>query len=212
MVIKKNILITSGPTWVAIDGVRVISNIASGQTGFLLAREFSKFGYPVTLLMGPGNTFAKLKGVKVLSFKYFQQLKQLLDQELRTKKYAVVIQAAAVADYKLKAVRRSKISSALKALRLELIPTEKLIKNLKKYSADIVAIGFKFQPHARKLKLVKDGRDLLKAAQLDLVVANNSKNNRYLAYILENHNTNGPYNNKAAMAANLVKLIFKKIC
>jgi len=50
---NKRILITAGPTWVPIDTVRVISNIATGQTGILLAEKLRSLGAKVTLLLGP---------------------------------------------------------------------------------------------------------------------------------------------------------------
>ena len=50
---NKRILITAGPTWVAIDSVRVISNIATGETGILLAKRLSLQGAKVTLALGP---------------------------------------------------------------------------------------------------------------------------------------------------------------
>ncbi len=49
----KRILITAGPTWVPIDNVRVISNIATGTTGVLLAWQTSAQGAKVTLVLGP---------------------------------------------------------------------------------------------------------------------------------------------------------------
>ena len=204
----KRILITAGPAWVAIDRVRVISNLSSGETGFILADKFKKLGAKVTLLLGPGNFCrAGQTGIQLIRFKYFHELARLLENELKNKKYAAVIHAAAVADYQPKEIIRRKVSSLLKHWQINLVPTKKLIKSLKIYQPDLFAVGFKFQPDANKDKLVTKGRDLLKSANLNLVVANSNKNNGYQAYILDRQNQYGPFLNKTKMAVYLSKMV-----
>ena len=51
----KKILITAGPTWVAVDKVRVITNIFGGALGTIIAEQAKKTGAQITLLMGPGR-------------------------------------------------------------------------------------------------------------------------------------------------------------
>jgi phosphopantothenoylcysteine decarboxylase/phosphopantothenate--cysteine ligase len=81
---RKKILITAGPTWVPIDKVRVISNIASGETGILLAKEADRLGLDVTLILGPiGSRFKKTIGVK--RFHHFDELHGLIKRELKNK-------------------------------------------------------------------------------------------------------------------------------
>jgi len=212
LVIKKKILITAGPTWVALDKVRIISNIASGQTGLILAERFKKTGAKVTLLLGPGDfSGAIVPGVKIIRFKYFSELKQLLDTELKKHKYSAVIHAAAVADYKPEKITHRKISSRLNNWKISLVPTEKLVSNLKNYTPGLIAVGFKFEPGAGKNKLVKKGSRLLKQAGLDLVVANSNKNKAYQAYLLDGIKQYGPYLTKPAMADCLLKIIMDRL-
>jgi len=205
----KTILITAGPTWVAIDQVRVISNLASGETGFILADKFKKLGAKVTLLLGPGNFYhpGSLTGIKLIRFNYFSELVQRLDHELKNHKFAAVIHAAAVADYQPKEVTYRKVSSLRKNWRIDLVPTKKLINCLRIYQPDLFTVGFKFQPDARKDTLIKKGRELLKSANLNLVVANSNKNNGYQAYILDGLNQYGPFLSKLKMADYLSKLV-----
>lgn len=59
----KNVLITGGPTYEAIDPVRFIGNHSSGKTGVLLADECAKRGAKVTLVTGP--THGKVKDPSV---------------------------------------------------------------------------------------------------------------------------------------------------
>ena len=209
LITPKKILITAGPTWVAIDSARVISNIATGQTGFILAKECKKLGAQVTLLLGPGSFYQKITGIKIINFKYFTQLKQLLKNELKTGKYSAIIHAAAVSDYQLPTTIKDKISSQLKNLKLNLVPTEKLIYSLKKYAPTLIRVGFKFEPQATKEMLIKKAVALLKTADLNLVVANSNKKSGYQAYILDGKNKWGPILSKQKMASKLIKLLDK---
>jgi len=193
---------------VAIDQVRVISNQASGETGFILADKFKKLGAKVTLLLGPGNFCPAVQtGIKLIRFKYFSELAQLLDKELKNGNYAAVIHAAAVADYQPKEMIQRKISSLRHSWKINLVPTRKLINGLKKYQPDLFTVGFKFQPDANKNRLIEKGSLLLKSANLDLVVANSNKNSGYQAYILDGLNKYGPFLNKTKMAIYLTRLM-----
>jgi phosphopantothenoylcysteine decarboxylase/phosphopantothenate--cysteine ligase len=212
LVTKKNILITAGSSWVALDKTRIISNTASGKTGLILSEQFKKNRVKVTLLLGPGDFSASIiSGVRVINFKYFSELKRLLNSELRKRKYSAVIHTAAVADYQPEKIIQRKISSGLDNWKIKLVPTEKLINSLKRYSPGLTAVGFKFEPGAGKNKLIEKGNSLLKQANLDLVVANSNKNKAYQAYILDGRNKFGPFLSKVAMADCLSKLVMKKI-
>jgi len=212
LVIKRNILITAGSTWVALDKVRVISNTASGQTGFALANEFKKLGAKVTLLLGPGDFYSlKPQGIKIIHFKYFSELNRLLKKELEKGKYAAVIHAAAVSDYQPEKAICRKVSSRLNSWKINLVPTKKLVDNLKDYEPELISVGFKFEPDAGKDRLVEKGKSLLQQANLDLVVANSNKNKAYQAYILDGKDRYGPFLSKAKMAACLSKLVEKKL-
>ena len=107
---NKRILITAGPTWVAIDKVRVISNIASGKTGVILAEKLNNCGAKVTLLMGPGECCCLNKKIRLVRFKFFADLKQTITRELKSNKYDVIIHSAAVSDYRVENVYSGKIS------------------------------------------------------------------------------------------------------
>jgi phosphopantothenoylcysteine decarboxylase / phosphopantothenate---cysteine ligase len=206
---KKEVLITAGPSWVAIDGARVISNLSSGQTGFILAEKFKKLGAKVTLLLGPGNFFNDQEQVTIKRFKYYTELAHLLEKELKKAKYSAVIHAAAVADYQPRKAFPGKISSQRKNLKLDLVPTKKLIKGLKKYQPGLFAVGFKFEPKTSKIKLINSGKQLLKNENLDLVVANSDRNGGYQAYIIGAEVKCGPFLNKNTMAVALTKLTKK---
>ena len=203
---NKKVLITSGPTWVPIDNVRVISNTASGKTGVLLANNFAQQGCRVTLLLGPAEASGLNNLVSLKRFTFFDELNNLIKKEL-DKNYDIVIQAAAVSDFKPRSVSNKKISSHNKSLELILKPTPKIINSLRKLKPRSYLAGFKFEPDMEAGKLIKEARRLIKAADLNCVVANSLSNKRYSAYIVESKENYGPFLSKPEMVNSLVKLI-----
>ena len=165
---NKNVLITSGPTWVAIDDVRVISNRSTGEMGRALARAFQKVGARVTLLEGPIS---------------FEELERRLEKELR-KNYQVVVHAAAVSDYQLKRPFPSKLSSHKRNLSLTLKPTKKIIQSIKKINPKVFLVGFKLEPRLTKSKVKGLTKDLFKKAGCDLVVANKVNGKSYQGFMV----------------------------
>ncbi len=137
MVIKKlknkRILITAGPTWVPIDSVRVISNVATGETGILLAEKLNAIGAKVTFLLGPAAGVPVInKGIRTIRFRFFDELKKVLIKELSSGKYDIVIHSAAVSDYRPMEKYGAKVSSNKNSWKIRLAPTEKLIDTVKK--------------------------------------------------------------------------------
>ncbi len=204
---NKRILITAGPTWVPIDKVRVISNTATGATGILLADSLAQQGVKVTLLLGPVGAYCVNKKVKVIDFKFFNELSSRLRGQLQKRKYAAVIHAAAVSDYKPNVANRKKISSNMKSLRLTFKQTPKIIDSLHKLSPGSFLVGFKFEPDLAGKKLISKGCDLFKRAHLDLVVANSMPKKHYLAYLISNKRNYGPFLSKEKMIRGLIALI-----
>ncbi|PIP19146.1 MAG: hypothetical protein COT38_05905 [Candidatus Omnitrophica bacterium CG08_land_8_20_14_0_20_41_16] len=208
---NKRILITAGPTWVKIDSVRVINNTASGLTGILLAEKLNRLGAKVTLLLGPValavDTCCLNNKIRLIRFRFFDELRLILKRELALKRYAVVIHTAAVSDYKPALICQGKIRSGLKALSIKLRPTPKIINVFKEAQPDIFLVGFKFEPKASKINLIKEARRLIKNTHSDLIAANTLKNNHYLAYLVSPDKIRGPMRSKKNMAESLIKIL-----
>ncbi len=180
----KKILVTCGPTWVAIDPVRVISNVSSGELGQLLTKALLKQGARVTLLEGPvANPFADRRA-KVIRFRFFDELHKTFRQELG-KHYAAVVHAAAVADFQPVRPSPKKIDSRGGRLKLELMPTPKLINAVKRTSPQTFLVGFKLRPGLTQRSAQAASRELFKDAHCDLVVANTCSKAGYRAWILD---------------------------
>jgi phosphopantothenoylcysteine decarboxylase/phosphopantothenate--cysteine ligase len=202
------ILITAGPTWVKIDEVRILTSIFTGRTGIYLAKEFKKKGHSVTLFLNP-HLIGKIKGVQVIPFKYFEDFKEKITKELKRNDYDVIIHSAAVSDYKLKKTFEGKIPSGKKELTLKLIPTEKVIKIMRKLAKDAVIIQFKLE--IKRKDLLGKAYRSLKENKTDFVVANALEDLRlgYKAFIMDKENHTVVLNSQKSLFNNLHKIISK---
>ena len=209
---NKKVLITAGPTWVAIDKVRVISNVASGTTGILLAKEADRLGCKVTLILGPVGEADLKKAIKIKRFHYFDELHSLIRRELRTKKYDVVIHSAAVSDYKPKQLFFGKIKSSTKGLSLELEKTIKIVDKIKKYGPRVLLTIFKLELGLSKKEMLRRARGTMKIAKADLAVVNTfSKQSPYKALAIDKRRVFFMVSSKQALAKKLLSLISAKI-
>ena len=208
MVIKnKRILITAGPTWVAIDSVRVISNIATGETGILLAEKLKSLGANVTLLLGAVQNCCLDKKIRLIRFKFFDELKNAVIKELRSKKYDIVIHSAAVSDYRPLKTYTQKVKSSRAIWKLNLVPTIKIIDLIKRIDRSLFLVGFKFEPRVSKGILIKRAKALMRKAHLDFAVANTIDKNQYRAYIINHNKIHGPLFDRGHLAKKLIEII-----
>jgi phosphopantothenoylcysteine decarboxylase/phosphopantothenate--cysteine ligase len=207
----KRVLITAGPTWVPIDSVRVISNIATGETGLLLAQELSRTGAKVTLVLGPSGICCVNRSIRLVRFKFFDELKKIITRELTSKKYDIVIHSAAVSDYRPLSVLKKKIPSGRRKLQIELVPTPKIIDAIRKIDRNLYLVGFKFQPNAGRKLLIKKTEGLFRRSKPDLVVANTLMRKRYQAFIVDSKTVYGPLADKKAMTGELIRLIRERL-
>jgi phosphopantothenoylcysteine decarboxylase/phosphopantothenate--cysteine ligase len=206
----KKILMTCGPTWVAIDDMRVISNRSSGEMGHLLAKALLASKAKVTLLEGPVTHSFTSKGIKVLKFSFFDELSKLLNQELNNK-YDCVIHAAAVSDFKPRKVFSKKIKSDSK-LTLDFVPTPKLINAIKAKSPDTFLVGFKLESHLNSSSAVRETKNLFSQAKCDLVVANFMKTDGYEALVLDpDRSLLGKAKNKIQLARLMVNILKERL-
>jgi len=210
---NKRILITAGPTWVPIDNVRVISNIATGKTGILLAQNLQDLGAKVTLVLGPAESCCLNKQIRLIRFRFFEDLRKIISAELKSKKYNILIHSAAVSDYRPKVKHNRKISSNLKQWRLNLVPTVKIIDLIRKLDASLYLVGFKFEPQAKDSFLLAQARNLRKRVKANLVVANTiDKKDRYRAYVINQGRRYGPISNREGLVRRLIKIIGDNLC
>jgi len=210
---NKRVLITAGPTWVTIDKVRVISNTATGKTGILLAEKLQDLGAKVTLALGPVESCCLNKEIRLIRFKFFEDLRKIIGTELKSKRYNILIHSAAVSDYRPARKYNLKVGSGLKQWKVNLVPTIKIIDLIRDSDASLYLVGFKFEPQAKDSFLLAQARNLLLRVNANLVVANTiDKKNNYRAYILSPDRRYGPILSRQGLAGKLTKIIGEDVC
>jgi phosphopantothenoylcysteine decarboxylase/phosphopantothenate--cysteine ligase len=199
------VLITCGATWTPIDDVRVISNISSGEMGHLIAQAFCQKKAKVTIIEGPVTHALKDKNIKIVKYRFFDELARVLKKEL-LKKYDIIVHAAAVSDFKVIGASKIKLSSD-KALTLKLTATPKLIKDIKRLSPESFLVGFKLESKLNPKSIFKTVRSLFTGSGCNLVVANTLAGG-YKAFIV-NSDSDILYmtNSKQKMAKALVNIL-----
>jgi phosphopantothenoylcysteine decarboxylase/phosphopantothenate--cysteine ligase len=93
----RQVLVTAGPTFEAIDPVRGITNHSSGKMGFAIARAAREAGAQVTLVAGPVHLRTP-RGVQRIDVQSAQQMFDAVHQQLP--QAGVFIATAAVADWR----------------------------------------------------------------------------------------------------------------
>lgn len=93
----KQVLVTAGPTYEAIDPVRGITNLSSGKMGFAIARAAREAGATVTLIAGPVH-LPTPRGVRRVNVK--SALNMLAAGLEHAQDADIFIATAAVADWR----------------------------------------------------------------------------------------------------------------
>ena len=101
----KSALVTSGPTYEAIDPVRFIGNRSSGKQGHAIAAALARAGAAVTLVSGP-VALADPAGVKVVRIESAREMLAACEAALPAD---IAVFAAAVADWRVEEVAAQKI-------------------------------------------------------------------------------------------------------
>ena len=168
-----NILITAGATREPIDAVRFLSNVSTGRTGALLADALAAQGHAVTLLHGE----AAVRPTRVNDTEAFAStaaLQAALRRRLGSGAYDAVIHCAAVSDYRPATTHEGKMTSYAAELTLRLVPTPKLLPELKTYAAPrpLKVIGFKLTAGADAAGRAAAVAKLFAAGTVDAVIHN----------------------------------------
>jgi len=219
----KKILVTAGPTWVPIDSVRVISNISSGLTGITIAQHAASRGADVTLLLGPAcikdslacrNRKPGQAKLKIVRFKYFDELKRIIERQLDEKKYDILIHTAAVSDYRPVKVFNGKIKSGKQELKIFLKPTLKLTDILKRNGRGAFLVMFKLEVKTSRKKLIDAAyKDMIRAGA-DLVVANNLEDineTSHKGYVIDLKKKVNSVATKKELADRLFQIILERL-
>lgn len=162
----RKIMISAGPTIEAIDPVRYITNRSSGKMGYAIAKRAVARGAQVTLVSGKTDLEVPEGLAKFISIESADDLYENLVGEFDSND--VVIQSAAVADYKPKSYSDKKIKKKDSDLRIDLCRNKDIAQELGKIKGDKVLVGFAAETN----DVLENAAKKIKKKNLDFIVAN----------------------------------------
>jgi len=176
-------LVTAGPTYEPLDDVRRLTNFSTGRLGTELAAFLVSRGHEVTLLRGEQATWTEAVKAKVVTFTTTSDLRERL-KAAATEGIETVFHAAAVSDFafgtvwqrtaagQLVPIKSGKISSRLENLFAELVPTPKIIAELRDWYPDALLVGWKFEVDGNRESVIAEARKQIAKCRTDACVAN----------------------------------------
>lgn len=162
----KKVIITSGPTYEAIDPVRFIGNHSSGKMGHSLAEELQQAGCDVTVISGPSrynsqNVSYNLISVTSADEMYEQTLEHFVNAD-------IAVFAAAVADYKPAHAAPQKIKKQSDQMTIELVKNKDIALEMGKIKKNQVNVGFALETENEN----ENAAAKLQKKNFDLIVLN----------------------------------------
>ncbi len=177
-------IVTAGPTYEPLDKVRRLTNFSSGRLGSELADFLTDRGHDVTLLIGEQATFHGERKVHLVET--FTTTSDLGEHLRRRGGDSVdaVFHAAAVSDFKfgkiwvrsaqgdLTEMHSGKISTRQGTLLAELLPTQKIIAELRQWFPKARLVGWKFEVDGDRSIVIAQAEKQIAECRTDASVAN----------------------------------------
>jgi phosphopantothenoylcysteine synthetase/decarboxylase len=148
------IVLTCGPAWEPIDGMRRLTNASTGALGARLADAWTIVGHRVLVFRGSGATADKpTRAAGLLAFDTNKDLANKLEALSRRERVDAVMHAAALCDFKVAAVRAAdgsapgtaKIPSRAGRITIELEPAMKVLPRLREWFPTAQLVGWKYE-------------------------------------------------------------------
>jgi len=179
-----NCIITAGPTYETMDNVRRLTNFSTGRLGTELANFLTAKGHDVTLLIGEQATYCGERHAKAVEvFSTTHNLRERL-KKLGGKKVDAFFHAAAVSDFtfgkiwlrsgkgRLSEIKSGKISTRSGTLLAELVPTPKIISELRGFFPNARIVGWKYEVDGNRVSVVKKAVEQITENKTDACIAN----------------------------------------
>ena len=177
-------IVTAGPTYETMDNVRRLTNFSTGRLGTELANFLSSKSHDVTLLIGEQATHCgERRPKKIEVFSTTADLRKKLSAS-SAKSADAVFHAAAVSDFmfgkiwlrstagKLTQIKSGKISTRSGTLLAELVPTPKIISELRSFFPNARIIGWKYEVDGNRASVIKKAAQQIAENKTDACVAN----------------------------------------
>lgn len=180
-----NCIVTAGPTYEELDEVRRLTNFSTGRLGTELAAFLSERGHEVTLLIGHYSTWrGPQKAQHIQAFTTTSDLSERL-HKLASPGVDAVFHAAAVSDFtfgkiwtrsaqgELTEIKSGKITTrGSGSLLAELVPTPKVIHELRGWFPQAWLVGWKFEVEGDREAVLAKARNQIAESKSDACVAN----------------------------------------
>jgi len=178
-------IVTAGPTFEPLDEVRRLTNFSTGRLGTELANFLTAQGHKVTLLIGESATYrGECRAKKILVFSTTSDLRSQL-KAMAGRQVGAIFHAAAVSDFSfgklfqrdaqgtLRPFRSSKkISTRSGNLMVELVPTPKIIAELRGWFPQAILCGWKFEANGGHADALRAAERQMADCGTDYCVAN----------------------------------------
>ncbi|MEO1032530.1 MAG: bifunctional phosphopantothenoylcysteine decarboxylase/phosphopantothenate--cysteine ligase CoaBC [Bacteroidota bacterium] len=210
----KQVLITAGPTYEAIDPVRFIGNHSSGKMGFEIAKAAANLGAEVILVSGPTHQKISHAAVDVKPVVSAEAMYNEVHRHFKSSDIAIL--SAAVADYRPKIVADQKIKKTDATFSIELEKTKDILKSLGEIKAHQFLVGFALETN----NALEHAKAKLTSKNLDLIVLNSLQDegagfgvstNKVTFITSSNDIIEHPLKSKAKVAEDLMQQILKQL-
>jgi len=179
-----NCIVTAGPTYESLDNVRRLTNFSTGRLGSELADFLVARGHHVTLLIGQQATYGGAHHAqKVEVFTTTADLGERF-KTLSRQPVDAVFHAAAVSDFtfgktwvrsatgEMTEVKSGKLSTRQGTLLAELVPTPKIIAELRGWYPKARLVGWKFEVDGDRAGVIALAERQMAECRTDACVAN----------------------------------------
>ena len=163
----RHVVVTSGPTFEAIDPVRFIGNRSSGRQGHAIAQAAAEAGAKVTLVSGP----VAIPDPPGVATTHVEDARAMFAAAQAAMPADIFIAAAAVGDWRVARPRARKIKKGADAPpSLTLVENPDILATIASNSPrrPTLVVGFA----AETERVIENARDKLKRKRCDLIVAN----------------------------------------
>jgi phosphopantothenoylcysteine decarboxylase/phosphopantothenate--cysteine ligase len=177
-------VVTAGPTLEPLDAVRRLTNFSTGRLGTDLAVRLHERGHQVRLLLSRQAVYQRaLPGIEVVPFTSTSSLQEALVQAGR-QPVDMVFHAAAVCDFAFGRVWRpdergrrvevhgGKIRTSDGPLLAELVPTPKLIEQLRELFPQARLVGWKYEVEGTRDDVLAAASEQIRRCRTNVCVAN----------------------------------------
>jgi phosphopantothenoylcysteine synthetase/decarboxylase len=166
------IIVTCGPSYEPIDGVRRITNFSTGELGLRLTQRLRVAGHEVICFRGEGATWHD-SAVASLAFSTNDDLLSKLTAEAHASRVDAVFHAAALADFRVERLgTERKIASRGGELMLKLVPATKLLPKLRNLFPTAKIVGWKYELDGTREDALTKGRAQISTCVTDRCVVN----------------------------------------